>query len=231
MRVMNKTKIDWCDYTWNPATGCLHGCHYCYARRIAERFKGKAFPNGFKPTFYPERLQEPMKVKKPSKIFVCSMADLFGKWTWDINNVKGFATTNYIVECILNTVKQCPQHTFIFLTKNPYFMLNYEFPQNSWVGMTVDGLTDCLDKVAMIKNVPASIKFISFEPLLNWPAGINLRAIDWVIIGAQTGPGARPPKPKWIQKILDTCRNLNIPCFIKDNVKWHEKIQEFPEVD
>ena len=130
---MNKTKIDWCDMTWNPVTGCLHGCEYCYARRIAERFKcdnetfakkhinsstddficyeGEyhcAFPFGFKPTLYMERLDEPQHIKKPHNIFVCSMADLFGDWVSD--------------EWIQQVFKACevaPQHNYLFLTKNP----------------------------------------------------------------------------------------------------------------
>lgn len=137
---MNRTNIEWCDYTWNPVTGCLHGCSYCYARRMAKRFgkseglpsrppcdcqiglryiaqPGEVFPAGFIPTFYPGRLEEPKKVKKPSRIFTVSMGDLFGEWVspeW--------------IDAVLQVVRECPQHTFIFLSKNPARYEIYEWP-------------------------------------------------------------------------------------------------------
>jgi protein gp37 len=104
---MNRTKIEWTDYTWNPITGCLHGCEYCYARKIAARFK-KVFPNGFEPTFHQERLRDPFDVKKPSKIFTVSMGDMFGEW------VHGKWITQ-----VFDVMGACNWHTFLVLTKNP----------------------------------------------------------------------------------------------------------------
>jgi protein gp37 len=214
---MNRTKIEWCDYTWNPVTGCLHGCEYCYARRIAERFKGKAFPEGFKPTFHHNRLEEPKKQKKPSKIFTVSMGDLFGAWVpidWRMK--------------VLNTVENCPQHIFQFLTKNPSNYLNHVFPDNAWIGMTVTNLEHL--QVINMDGLAAKTKFISIEPLLSGPKKpIEFRGIDWIIVGAQTGPKAVKPKPEWVQSIIDQARKHDIRVFVKDNVKWHEVIREYPE--
>lgn len=271
---MNKTKIEWADYTWNPVTGCLHGCPYCYARRIAERFgldfapklggpgmegaykydspegldtmlelnkpyykngRIQPYPMAFLPTFHRYRLNEPQKVTKPSKVFVCSMADLFGDWVPD-----------YWIEEVFKACEAAPQHTYLFLTKNPKKYYNWfpsvGSPQNFWLGASavnkpdekvteVDGeflttTAHCTaDTMRFFKN-----SFISFEPLLNnVMQDCDLDGIDWVIVGAQTGPGAKLPKPEWVQGIIDEARYYEIPVFLKDNLKWPEKIQEYPE--
>lgn len=166
---MNKTKIEYVDYSWNPATGCKHGCSYCFARRIAERFKGKAFPNGFEPTFYPERLSEPMRVKKSSRIFVCDMSDLFGNWTW---KTQGLEARECVVNCILSTVKQCPQHTFLFLTKNPAGYKGFEFPENCWLGASVENQEQADKRIPLLLQIPAAVRFVSVEPML-WPVDLD----------------------------------------------------------
>ena len=190
---MNKTKIEWCDYSWNPITGCLHNCPYCYARKIAMRFDGH-----FDPTIHYDRLKEKMP-KKPSKIFVCSMADLFGEWVQD----------NWI-DSVLEIVEKNPQHTFQFLTKNPKRYLNFTFPKNCWLGITLDN-PDRL-KLDYLKMMP-NYKFISFEPLLGDMSGLDLSGIDLCIVGAMTGQGAIPPKKEWI----DSIKHNNI--FYKSNIK------------
>ena len=227
---MNKTKIEYVDYTWNPVVGCLHGCPYCYARRIAERFKGgKEYPLGFEPTSHlSKRINEPMLVKKPSKIFVCSMADLFGSWSWKVPWSGGKVTGDDVINAILFVVRKCPQHTFMFLTKNPTGYLKYDFPENAWLGMTVTHLEG---KRVIYGGDKGGKRFVSLEPLLGGPDGeIEFRNIDLLIIGAQTGPGAVKPKPEWVQGIIDEARAHKIPVFLKDNLKWPEQIREFPEV-
>ncbi len=272
---MNKTKIEWADYTWNPVTGCLHNCNYCYARRIANRFKGwtdsegnthydtilttdnpirelqeplyiapkerlgkwpKApYPYGFIPTFHRYRLDEPQKVKKPSKIFVVSMGDLFGDWVLD--------------EWIQEVFKACeaaPQHTYMFLTKNPkrYIELRDKsispLKLNALYGATADSkamLYKARDVFFELDNT-VNDTFYSIEPLTeevtdemqyDYDKGQPFDWCHWVIIGAQTGPGAKPPKPDWVQSIINQCRAAGVAVFLKDNLKWPVKIQEWSE--
>lgn len=245
---MNKTKIEYADYTWNPVTGCFHNCAYCYAKRIAERFKSKnqypyidgikpknikePFPYGFLPTFHYDRLQEPLNLKTPSIIFVCSMSDLFGQWV----------PTNWILQ-IINIVKQCPQHIFLFLTKNPnrYFEFKGLFPDNCWLGASItsneqviqntDGsyiVTDAhsiSDTMSFFKN-----SFLSIDPLLTDIAeDLPIAGIDWVIVGAQTGPKAVKPEKKWIENLIELCQEAGVSIFLKNNLHWHTTIQEFPQ--
>lgn len=232
---MNRTKIDWCDYTWNPVVGCLHGCPYCYARKIAERFKGgKAYPFGFEPTSHlSKRINEPMLVKQPSKIFVCSMADLFGDWSWKVPWNGGVVSGDAVINSVLEIVKKCPQHTFLFLTKNPKRYRRFNLPPNAWAGATVT-VQDDLERIGYLPL--EGNRFISIEPLLGEinfakrPYRSAIPFVDWIIIGAQTGPGAVVPNQKWVQSIIDQARARGIPVFVKENVHWPEVIREFPEV-
>ena len=222
---MNKTKIEWADYTWNPVTGCLHGCSYCYARKIAERFKGsKAWPQGFAPLFHPERLKEPRKLgtkwtcpvslAKGSTIFVCSMADLFGDWVPD----------PWINEVML-AAKGANRHTYIFLTKNPKRYLTLPgscFQDNFWFGASVDGLPNQngYNTISALRSLPHENKFISFEPLLRDVGPLDLTGIKQVIIGAQTNPSVEVT-PEMVQPIgLATCPGPvpKIKMFCKDSM-------------
>ena len=224
---MNKTKIEWCDISWNPITGCKHGCWYCYAKKLTQRFP-RNFPNGFEPTFYPERLKEPWDLRKPSKIFVCSISDLFGAWipqSW----------RNQVLEAIEN----CPvKHTFILLTKAPENIpLDYEFPENVWVGATVTSYND-VRKIWDLQSVKARIRFVSFEPLLGPIVapfhceyrGIELLwGIEWIIIGKLTGSRKVKLQNSWVIDLLEEARFSRIPVFLKDNLGWSEKRREWPE--
>lgn len=243
---MNKTKIEWADYTWNPVTGCLHGCEYCYARRIANRFADKnnltyvdgvkpshlsnvPYPYGFMPTLHQERLNEPARKKKPQKIFVCSMADLFGDWVPD----------EWIQE-VFKACKAAPWHKYLFLTKNPKryaqedlirsCLVDQDYYSCSYFGVSVTNqqmMDEAMDQFLKI-NI-ACPKFISIEPLLNDIQIKDIWKLKWVIIGQQTGPGAIPPKPEWVQSIIDQCQVAGVPVFVKNPL--HEKfpIQEWPE--
>lgn len=210
---MQRTKIEWCDYTWNPIVGCLKGCKYCYARKIATRFAGGgAFPKGFEPTFHPERLADHFP-KRPSKIFVCSMGELFGDWIpdWQIKDVFG-------------TIQHYPKHTFIFLTKQPQNLIKWTpFPDNCWVGVSVTSNAEMTNAYYGLSGIHAGKRFISFEPLLG-DIGINDHVnikewLDWVIIGAQTKP-YRPPRVEWVKDIVDAADKAGIPVFLKDNLGW-----------
>ncbi len=246
---MNKTKIDWCDSTWNPVTGCLHGCEYCYARGIAERFGGKqkyanvfdesepikgsdgkalAYPHSFSPTFHRYRLNDYIG-KQGRNIFVCSMADLFGSWVPE----------NWIDE-VFDTCEKAPQHNYLFLTKNVerYCELKCGLPDgdNMWYGTSVTKEIE----VSRFNSLPAFHKtFVSIEPILQdleiKSHNVMFSQIDWVIIGAETGRRKNKvvPERKWIEDIVNECRNAYypVPVFMKSSLAeiWGEPlIQEFP---
>jgi protein gp37 len=212
---VNKTNIGWCDYTWNPVVGCKNNCPYCYAKKIFQRFhKVDKFEDIH---FYPERLYQPGSIKRNSKIFIGSMCDLFAEWT-----------PQEYVKQILEVVRDYPEHTFIFLTKNPKGYNKYSFPENCWLGVTITK--------GDAWNAPVAeerINFISCEPLLgNVDFDINY-PFDWIIIGALTGHGGKyQPKKEWIKNIIRQANFHNTPIFMKNNLKnvWDGKlIQEFPK--
>lgn len=243
---MQRTKIEWVrnsdgtpGYTFNPITGCLgpHGtlslpsrCSYCYAHRLARgRLKNlylnnpNVIPGGdpndpFTPRYWPDRAIEPYKLKKPSRIFVSSMGEMFGDHIpldW--------------IDNILDTCRELPEHTFQILTKNPENVRHFAFSDNIWLGVTVTSFLDWL-RVCLLQSCKAKMKFISFEPLLDDAlntTNISLVGIDWVIIGAQTQPTLLP-KPDWVYRIIDSARKEGIPIFLKPNLHWLERIQEFP---
>lgn len=304
--------------TYNPITGCLHGCKYCYAEKIAKRFgqfpcensncaicgdcnlepsyncnryspceriheldnpvytynpkRMQPYPFGFEPTFHRYRLNEPAKVKKPQKIFVCSMADLFGEWVPD----------EWIDE-VFKACEAAPWHTYMFLTKNPKryndaiemiaceersFALSEGYWDKFWFGTTIT----CQDDVERVKNLSKfseGHKFLSIEPLLSevkidlseyccpkcnsiyvyqdnpvttqkgalpfycedcgWEGEKPKPLIEFVIIGQQTGPGAKPPKDEWVQSIIDQCKAAGVPIFVKHPLYEKFPIQEWPK--
>jgi len=245
---MNKTKIDWCDMTWNPVTGCMHGCEYCYARTMARRFSTQTatpngeihdllkrpetiYPFGFDPTFHRYRLSQPkqMRETKPQNIFVGSMADLFGYWVPD----------EWIQE-VFNACEAAPWHRYLFLTKNPFRYdalidkgILPERSANMWYGTTCTDLTKPLH---WNKNANT---FMSCEPMLAlWPdpnSGSNLKTMlpDWVILGAETGnrKGKVIPERWWIQNAVAQCRANGTPVFMKESLRGlmgEDFVQEFP---
>lgn len=227
---MNKTAIEWCDYTWNPVTGCRHGCQYCYARKIAERFKGsKAWPQGFEPMFHPGRLSEPEKLggkwyclpsmARSRTVFVCSMADLFGEWV----------PAEWIWR-VFEAMDKSPRHTYIMLTKNPKRMAAFApergdqprgIQENWWFGASVTCREDTRRIDNLQNRMPGSNLFISFEPLLGDPGPLDLTGIKQVIIGAQTNPIVFP-KDEWVGRILDAARDAGSKVFMKDSLKWYQ---------
>lgn len=237
---MNKTKIEWCDSTWNPVTGCLHGCEYCYARRIAERFgtgwepvknlypvldkpmcgmrsmakKGRVepFPYNFRPTFHRYRLEEPQRKKKPQTIFVCSMADLFGDWVPD-----------EWIEEVFDACKKAPQHRYLFLTKNPvrYARLAVagKLPKvdNMWYGSTLDSM-----KATRYPGRFGDNTFLSIEPVLErMDVGLgSFGRSRWIIIGAETGNRKEKvvPEKEWIDTICKAADLTQASVFMKDSL-------------
>jgi protein gp37 len=186
------------------------------------------YPFGFQPTFHRYRLGEPSRKTNPQNIFVCSMADLFGEWVPD----------EWVKE-VFTACETAPQHTYMFLTKNPsrYIDLQFTIPlptaHKYWYGTTANCLEDFRlgSKAHYLSNLNGCKKFLSIEPLMSDIGSLglaNLHRYDWVIIGAQTGPGSVPPKSEWIQSIIDQCRAAGVPVFLKDNLNWPDKIQEYP---
>lgn len=212
---MSDTKIEWTDKSWNPVTGCTPcsvGCQNCYAKRMARRLAGRcgypAAPNEFAVTFHPGRLDEPLKWRKPRKIFVCSMSDLFHphvRFPWRHR--------------ILLTIDRCPQHTFMLLTKRPgnmrYIFSRSAIRPNLWLGASICHSED-LWEIPHLIATPAARRFVSFEPLLG-PIHISdrLHSLDWVIVGAETGPGKRPMQLDWARSIRDQCQAAGVPFFFK----------------
>lgn len=217
--------IEWAIWTWNPVTGCKHGCDYCYAEGIANRF----LPQKFEPTFYENRMNAPSNSRIPEKynnhpgkrnVFVCSMADLFGDWVDDV----------WIIR-VIEACRETPQWNYIFLTKNPKRLLHYNFPQNSWVGTTVDTKGRLRNALEIMPQVDAPVTFISFEPLLEDIGEPNLAFIDWIIIGGQSGDTSRhipekQPEWLWVENLLIAARKANCKVYFKPNLKARPK--EYP---
>lgn len=231
------SKIEWTDKTWNPVAGCdgvSEGCDHCYAESIAKRFAGsKAFPDGFKVTLHPDRLEDPLHWRKPARVFVNSMSDLFHP---DIS-------VDYIaaVFAIMTIAKR---HTFQVLTKRPQRMATmvgteafdrlvdralsmYGAPDISrgladsfiWLGTSIES-----DKYTFRANhlraTPARVRFLSLEPLLGPLPSLDLTGIDWVIVGGESGPGARPMHLSWARDLRDRCVERGIPFFFKQWGEW-----------
>jgi len=272
---MNKTKIEWTDYTWNPVTGCWgpggsagepQRCFYCYAQRMAHRLPPSWVPKPFRmgvdpfqPTFYPDRLSQPAKVKKPSKFFTCSMGDLCGDWV----------PTDCIAAILESGPYKCPQHTFQFLTKNPKRYQEFNpWLSNCWLLTTITNQQDADERIPELLKAEAPVLGVSVEPMLGaidfgmipcrheshyadgcinaltgewWPAlgsisqeyqeRIQGECLNWLILGALTGPGSKQhqTKPEWVQSLIDQARAAGVPVFLKSNLNWPEKIQEWPE--
>jgi protein gp37 len=257
---MQETKIIWTTTTWNPMTGCRKispGCKFCYAETIAERTRGgKAFPVGFDPMIRPWKLNEPMKLKKPSMVFVNSMSDLFLSEIPDAYRHQ-----------VLEVIRSCSRHEFQVLTKRPENMLAYEqehgpLPFNFWAGVSIESMAE-LHRADTLREVAAEIRFLSLEPLLGPLSPLDLEGIHWVIVGGESGnhlskrewqekrglvehrAGRLQPKPNavdWVREIRDICLAAKVPFFFKqwgglfpehggrvlDGVTW-DQFPRYPE--
>ncbi len=207
------SKIEWTDVTWNPVTGCTKisaGCANCYAERMARRLKAMGqfnYRNGFEVTCHQHMLDYPLRWKKPRTIFVNSMSDLFHENIPD----------EFIFQ-IFEVMKKMPQHRFQLLTKRSerLSVLDHYLPwsKNVWMGVTVED-NDCRTRIDMLRDSSAAIKFLSLEPLLSAVPNMDLSKIDWVIVGGESGPGARPMAEEWVEDIRYQCKQRGIPFFFK----------------
>lgn len=275
---MGDTKIDWSDKVWNPVSGCTPvsaGCKNCYAKRMAKRLKGMGTPgyeNEFEVTLHLERLNEPLKWKKPRRVFVCSMGDLFHK---DV--------PFEFIEKVFSIIYDSPHHTFMILTKRPERMkLFFENPgarpmaflstalsiphNNLYLGVSVEDQATADERIPLLLQTPAAKRFISYEPALgpiafsetagnqvlnpecwgdcacdslygydpgcrrNGGDGILERRIDQVIMGGETGPGARPLHPDWARSMRDQCAEAGVPFFFKSWGVWKAEVMAGTEV-
>lgn len=217
--------IEWARWSWNPVTGCLHDCSYCYARDIANRF----YPEGFAPTFHPERLGAPAATRVPAaaanepaerQVFVCSMADLFGRWVpreW--------------IDAVLERVRANPQWTYLFLTKFPNRLAEFDFPDHCWVGTSIDAQARIPNAERALRGVRAGARWYSCEPLLEPLRFSDLSFIDWIVVGgaseSRQTPAFRPPRA-WV---LDLERQADAAdCRVYEKTNLWERRREYPGV-
>lgn len=208
-----KSTIEWTESTWNPVTGCTKvspGCKFCYAERMAERLQAMGQPNyqnGFRLTLQPQMLELPLKWKRPQAIFVNSMSDLFHK---DV-------PLDYI-QRVFDVMRRAHWHRFQVLTKRADRLADLdpflEWPKNVWMGVSVES-SDHIDRIDCLRRTHAALKFLSLEPLLGPLPGLDLRGIDWAIVGGESGPSARPVEEDWILEIRDQCRRARVAFFFK----------------
>ena len=214
--------IEWTEQTWNPVTGCTKvspGCKHCYAETMARRLQAMGVPgyeNGFRTvTLVPSRLDQPLRRKQATVYFVNSMSDLFHE------NVP----FSYIDQ-VFDTIRKCPQHTFQILTKRPERMLKYSqkrnIPDNAWMGVSVEDKQYGVPRISLLRKVSASVRFLSVEPLLENLGKLNLKGIDWVIVGGESGRGARPMKPEWVESVRRQCAQQGTDFFFKQWGAWGE---------
>lgn len=212
---MNRTKIDYVDYTWNPVTGCRKGCPYCYARRMSHRFR-----RSFEPEFHRDRMGGPSKIRKPSTIFVSSMGDLFGDGVED----------DWINRVLLEATK-LTRHTFVFLTKRPDNLRGWIFAYNCIVCASVGNNAEAEDAIEDLRTARPSAGAIglSVEPIRSPIASVLVKDVEWVIVGCQTGPGAPPPDTDAVRQTIEACRTVGVPVFVKANTGL-EGPREFPNL-
>ena len=205
--------IEWTESTWNPVTGCTKispGCAHCYAERIALRLKAMGQPNyvnGFQVTLHENALDLPLHWKKPQIVFVNSMSDLFHE---DV--------PLSFIKRVFSIMKKASWHKFQVLTKRAERLAQIApklpWPENIWMGVSVES-SDFVHRIDSLRKVNASIRFISLEPLLGPLPNLNLSGINWIIVGGESGPNARPMKTEWIDDILLQCKQNNVPFFFK----------------
>jgi len=213
--------IEWTDATWNPVTGCdkiSPGCKHCYAERMAKRLKAAGNPNyenGFELTLQPQMLTRPLEWKKPKNIFVNSMSDLFHEGV----------PPDYIHK-VFDVMNRANWHQYQVLTKRAErvheLSPQLEWAPHIWMGVSVEN-EKYLNRIEHLRRTGAHVKFLSLEPLLGPLAKMNLRGIDWAIVGGESGPGARPVDPTWVIDIRDQCLKAGVAFFFKQWGGVHKK--------
>lgn len=209
----SKSSIEWTDATWNPVTGCTkisQGCKNCYAETFAERWRGvpgHPYENGFDLQLRPERLDVPLKWKRPRRIFVNSMSDLFHK---DIPGA--------YIQCVFHAMGRAHWHTFQVLTKRAGLAARFSellnWTPNIWMGVSVES-AQYKFRIDQLRMTGAKVKFLSIEPLIGRIGALDLSGIDWVIVGGESGRGARPMEADWVREVRDQCQDQGVAFFFK----------------
>ena len=246
---MYNSKIEWTEATWNPLRGCARvseGCRFCYAERVADRFSGEGQPYEGLTTrgkdgqprwnneimLVPHMLKKPLSWKRSRRIFVNSMSDLFHEKV----------PFDYIQQ-VFDVMRQASWHEFQILTKRAERLADLspkiDWPQNVWMGVSIED-SRVIDRADALREVPATIRFLSLEPLIGPIPNLNIEGLDWAIIGGESGNEARIMEPEWAVDLLNQCRSANVPCFIKQmGTQWAKRqgsksrkgddFSEFPE--
>ena len=213
----SSTQIEWTDSTWNPVTGCsklTRGCDFCYAERFSERFRGvigHPFEKGFDLTLRPERLQQPLGWRKPRRVFVNSMSDLFHK-----------QVPLWFIDRVFDTMEAADWHVFQILTKRSSLMVRYlrrrygggSAPPHIWLGVSIEDARNTV-RLKHLRSAQAVTKFVSFEPLLGPVGNLDLDGISWAIVGGESGPHSRPMLEEWVIEIRDQCHAFKVAFFFK----------------
>ena len=210
---MSRSAIEWTEVTWNPVTGCTKisdGCKYCYAERMANRLQAmglEKYRDGFAVTVHENTLGEPLTWRKPRLVFVNSMSDLFHD-----------AVPSTFIEAVFKVMNRASQHTFQVLTKRPSRAVvldnRLSWTPNIWLGTSIES-ERWLGRIERLRATSARTRFLSLEPLLGPLHGIPLQGIDWVIVGGESGPRARPMEAEWVRDIRDNCVRCGVPFFFK----------------
>jgi protein gp37 len=208
-----ESKIEWTEMTWNPVTGCTKvsaGCQHCYAERMAKRLQAmgvERYRNAFQVTLHEDLIELPLKWKRPRLVFVNSMSDLFHE---DV--------PLDFIQRVFETMVRCPEHNFQVLTKRSRRLrelaCRLPWPSNVWIGVSIEDAS-VIYRIHDLCTVPAATRFLSCEPLLEPLDNLPLDGIQWVIVGGESGPGARPMRPEWVESIMRQCRVADVPFFFK----------------
>ena len=236
---MKDTKIRWCDDTWNPMTGCSRvseGCRNCYAETIAVKFRGRAFPNGFVPTFKPEKLALPERWRTPRRVFVNSMSDVHHP-----------AFSYEEVAAVWDVMRDVSRHQYLVLTKRPDRMAAFleewlpannvtVVPDHIWVGTSIES-DRWTNRADTLRGIPADIRFLSLEPLLEPLPSLDMTGIGWVIVGGESGSGYRPMSHEWARTLRTQAAESGAAFFFKQSAAFRtetgveldgERVEEWP---
>jgi protein gp37 len=216
---MAESSIEWTQHTWNPTTGCTKvspGCKHCYAEVMARRLAAMGaagYENEFQLTMHPSRLLQPLERKAPTTYFVNSMSDLFHE-----------GVTDAFIDRVLATCRKTPQHTYQILTKRaerlPVFFAKRQVPDNVWLGVSVEDRRYGIPRISQLRQVQARVRFLSVEPLLEDLGSLNLRGIHWVIVGGESGNGARRMRPEWADSVRVQAQAQGAAFFFKQWGAW-----------